>query len=1199
MIGQDTLLKTPGNRSENKNTEANSVVRMDVSKEPKSKSSISAADSKGKSTELSHVKCYNCGERGHIATTCPANPTKANMFCRGEQQQLSVSKASSVCRSGQIGDITVDNIVLDTGCSRTMVREDLVHEGQYLKGDAITIRCAHGDTVLYPVAKLEMEVDGLLLSVEAAVSKTLPVPVLLGTDVPELDKLLGIADVRPYTSEQSLMVVTRAQSLRQTQEDVAMEESEQQCGVKPSVPLVGSEFDEELFLLTRDKPKKTRSQKRADCQHHQTLAQQAPTPPLSVSTDELRRLQREDTTLAGARKFATNPDSLSVGDFYWNDGLLYHQWKPSKKAPELVIEQLVLPVQCCSKVLELAHNIPLAGHLGKDKTRQRVAQQFFWPTLCKDVEEFCRCCPQCQKSGHKKVPKAPLVPLPIVATPFQKIAMDIVGPLPRSRSGNRYVLVICDYATRYPEAILVRSIDAENIAEELIKLFARVGIPQSILTDQGSNFTSKLLMELYRLLRVQGIRTSPYHPQTDGLVERFNQTLKLMLRKVIDKEGKDWDKLLPYVLFAYREVPQASTGFSPFELLYGRSVRGPLSVLKESWQAAESQDVSVVSYILDIREKLQQMSKLVEQNLTKAQMDQKYWYDKNARHREFQPGDQVLVLLPTSTSKLLAQWQGPYEVVKRIGEVDYLIDMHDRRRKRRVFHVNMLKLFHCLTENTEISLWVEEQSGESDNDMLEDTVPAWTEQQSGQPTIGSQLRSNQQSQLQQLLEEFTDVLQSKPGRTSLVEHFIDTGNASPIRRPPYRVPHAYRDSVKAELDQMLESGIIEPSSSQWAAPLVLVKKKDSTLRLCVDYRRLNSVSRVDAYPMPRIDDLLDRLGKAKFISTMDLTRGYWQVPVAESDRDKTAFHSPFGFFQFRMMPFGLQGAPATFQRMMDCLLHGLQSFSAAYLDDLVIFSETWEEHLEHLRSILSRLRESGLTAKPSKCQYAMEHCIYLGHVVGGGIVKPETDKLRAVRELPVPTDKTQVRMFLGITGYYRKFLPNYASVATPLTDLTKKSAPNRVVWTEQCQQAWQRLKDLLCSAPVLKSPDFSQPFILQTDASERGVGAVLSQVDNMGKDHPVAYYSKKLLPREVRYSTVEKECLAIRLATDFFRVYLLGRLFTIQTDHRALQWLDRLKDTNPRLAKWSLALQPYQFVVEHRAGILNGNADALSRVAAN
>ena len=183
-------------------------------------------------------------------------------------------------------------------------------------------------------------------------------------------------------------------------------------------------------------------------------------------------------------------------------------------------------------------------------------------------------------------------------------------------------------------------------------------------------------------------------------------------------------------------------------------------------------------------------------------------------------------------------------------------------------------------------------------------------------------------------------------------------------------------------------------------------------------------------------------------------------------------------------------------------------------------------------------------------------------------MKPETDKLRAVRELPVPRDKTQVRMFLGITGYYRKFLPNYASVAIPLTDLTKKSAPNRVVWTEQCQQAWQKLKDLLCSAPVLKSPDFSQPFILQTDASEKGVGAVLSQVDNMGKDHPVAFYSKKLLPREVRYSTVEKECLAIRLATDFFRVYLLGQLFTIQTDHRALQWLDCLKESNLRSAWW-------------------------------
>ena len=194
--------------------------------------------------------------------------------------------------------------------------------------------------------------------------------------------------------------------------------------------------------------------------------------------------------------------------------------------------------------------------------------------------------------------------------------MDIVGPLPRSQTGNRYILVLCDYATRYPEAIPLRTIDAEHIAEQLIGVFARVGVPQEILTDQGSNFTSQLLAELYRLLHVQSIRTSPYHPQMDGLVERFNQTLKSMLRKSVDKEGKNWDKMIPYLVFAYREVPQSSTGFSPFELLYGREVRGPLDILRETWETNTRSDESVVNYVLSMREKLKDMSEIVQDNIT-------------------------------------------------------------------------------------------------------------------------------------------------------------------------------------------------------------------------------------------------------------------------------------------------------------------------------------------------------------------------------------------------------------------------------------------------------------------------------------------------------------------------------------------------------------------------------------------------------
>ena len=297
------------------------------------------------------------------------------------------------------------------------------------------------------------------------------------------------------------------------------------------------------------------------------------------------------------------------------------------------------------------------------------------------------------------------------------------------------------------------------------------------------------------------------------------------------------------------------------------------------------------------------------------------------------------------------------------------------------------------------------------------------------------------------------------------------------------------------------------------------------------------------------------------------------------------------------MPFGLMGAPATFQRVMDQLLTGLQDFTSAYLDDLIVFSSTWEEHLRHLALVLNKLQGAGLTAKPGKCQFGMTRCSYLGHVVGGGEVQMERDKVEAVKAMPVPRTKKDIRIFLGLTGYYRRFIPNYASIAAPLTDLTRKLQPNLVQWTPSAQTAFQQLKSILCAEPVLQTPDFSKRFIVQTDASDRGVGAVLSQESENGGDRPVAYFSRKLLPREEKYSTIEKECLAIRLAVHAFRVYLMGRAFTIQTDHRSLEWLDRLKEGNARLTRWSLLLQPYQYTVEHKPGSRNCNADTLSRLA--
>ena len=287
---------------------------------------------------------------------------------------------------------------------------------------------------------------------------------------------------------------------------------------------------------------------------------------------------------------------------------------------------------------------------------------------------------------------------------------------------------------------------------------------------------------------------------------------------------------------------------------------------------------------------------------------------------------------------------------------------------------------------------------------------------------------------------------------------------------------------------------------------------------------------------------------------------------------------------------------ATFQRMMDKLLDGLGDFSNAYLDDLVVYSATWEEHLQHLRNILQRLKKAGLTAKPKKCQLGIEQCVYLGYVVGSGKIQPEHSKIESLKRFEAPKTKKAVRTFLGMTGYYRKFIPHYSTIACPLTDLIRKSMPNQVIWSAECEEDFRKLKECLCSAPVLQSPDFDKPFTLQTDASDSGVGAVLSQVDDEGADHPIAYFSRKLLLREERYSTIEKECLAIKLGIQAFRIYLLGRPFLIQTDHRSLEWLDRIKENNSRLTRWSLFLQPYQYTVVYRPGKQNGNADALSRI---
>ncbi|KAL5004007.1 hypothetical protein ScPMuIL_017463 [Solemya velum] len=769
---------------------------------------------------------------------------------------------------------------------------------------------------------------------------------------------------------------------------------------------------------------------------------------------------------------------------------------------------------------------------------------------CIDVANYCKSCPECQKGKSKGIQKAPLVPIPHMEEPFSRIAIDFVGPLPLTERKNRYILVCVDYATRYPEAFALSNQNAETVAECLVSLFSRVGVPKEILSDQGSNFMSDLMKELCRLLSIKKLSSTPYHPQTNGLVEKFNGTLKTMLKTYAMSESRNWDKHLPYVLFAYREVPNETTGFSPFELLYGRHIRGPLEILKEEWEEPSDGKTSVVSFILETRDRMRAMRQLVCMNEKVSKKKQKTYYDRKARHRVLERGQKVLLLLPTSKSKLLAQWKGPYEVVERVSPVDYRIRLSN---KEHVYHINMLKRWFDREDPDEKSVDIAKDdvisclhvisalaSGESAVDEEPNEIPSLS--MSGKETVDdvticSDLTREQVGELESLLSEFSDVLSDVPKQTSLITHSVKTTTDIPIHRKPYPIPYALQDKVKKELQQMKELGIIEDSDSPYSAPMVLVKRPEASLRICIDFRELNRVTVFDPRPMPRMDDVLNRLGKAKYLSKIDLTKGYWQVPLDEDAKQKSSFVTPFGQYRFTVMPFGMVCAPATFVRLMAKVLQGYESFTEAFIDDIGVYSDTWNDHIEHLRLVFLALRESNLSAKPSKCSFGFPELVFLAHVVGNMMVKPTLDKLAIVQNFPQPLTKKQVKSFLGFVGFYRKFVQNFATLAIPLTDLTKKSMPNKVIWNETLQQAFESLKLVLLKGPVLRSPDFEKQFILRTDACDTGVGAVLEQSFDDGR-HPVLYMSKKLSTPERNYAVIEKECYAIVWSVKSLRVYL-------------------------------------------------------------
>ena len=884
--------------------------------------------------------------------------------------------------------------------------------------------------------------------------------------------------------------------------------------------------------------------------------------------DELKT----DPSLKGCRRLAEKGEQ----GFLWERDLLF-QAKMSEGGE--VIHALVLPKGFRSRVLKMAHEG--SGHLGARKVKSLLSQRFAWPGMGVDAINHTRSCQVCQRCSKAKSRKVPLMERQVISEPFEVLAFDLVGPFPAAKYGYRYLLTAICMGSKWPEAIPLKVQTAKAVAAGMVEVFSRTGIPLQLLSDQGPQFVGSLVNKLCRDLRIDKLKCTPYHPETNGVVERMHGTLGPMLTKA-SQMGLDWVEQIPFALFALRSAPNKDTGFSPYQLVYGHRVRTPLDVLHQGWAELEFGELETEEWSDWLVQRLEVWHDLVRERGKKASGERKVLYDKSTTERTLEPGDQVMCRIPGLVGKLEESWHGPYKVVAKKGRVDYLVDMGKGKGRVKVLHINNLKKYYPRTEEVlRLALVAEDWSDDEE--------------------VGTKLQGKfegfeEEAVVCQLKEEYPEVFSDLPGKTSACQLKIDTGEAAPRRSHPYRVPDRLKESVRAEVNKLVELGIVVPSNSPWASPVVPVPKSDGTVRVCVDYRKLNEVTTADPYYMATMDEILERVGSSKIISKIDLAKGFYQVEVEPLSQEKTAFVSPYGKFEFQRMPFGLKNAPAMFQRLMEVVLGDCYNYSAPYIDDIIVYSENAEEHVQHLRCVLEALRQHGLTIKEAKCEWGRVKLEYLGHVIGGGELAVPAHRAAAMAEYRQPQTKKQLRSFLGAASYYRQFVQGYARLSSVLSPLTTKSAPCVVCWTVEGLEAFARLKVSLVDVCVLTVPSQQDNFVLHTDASGKGIGATLNVIRD-GKKLPVAFYSKQLQGAQHHYSATELEGLALFKSIHYFAHYLFGTRFEVITDHKALVSLLHSRVLNRRLHGWVLQLLEFDFTVQYRPGLENGDADALSRQA--
>ena len=588
-----------------------------------------------------------------------------------------------------------------------------------------------------------------------------------------------------------------------------------------------------------------------------------------MSRSQLCKEQHSDSEISPLFERALDEKEISQVPvcYYVKNGILMRKWRPPDVSAEdewTVNHQIVVPRLYRPEILNLAHETPMSGHLGVNKTYHKILNHFYWPGIKSDVSQHCKSCHTCQMVGkpNQTVTKAQLQPIPAFDEPFSRVIIDCVGPLPKTKKGCEYLLTIMCASTRFPEAIPLRNIKAKTIVNALLKFFTFVGLPKSIQSDQGSNFMSGIFQQVMYELGIKQYKSSAYHPESQGALERFHQTLKNMIRSYCFDTETDWDEGIHLLLFAVRESVQESLGFSPFELVFGHTVRGPLKLLKEKFLSDDDSSLNLLQYVSDFKNRLSKACDAAQSNLKSAQSKMKIRYDENAKDRNFEPGDKVLALLPIPGRPLQARYYGPYTVDKKLSDVNYSVNTPGRRKQKQLCHINMLKKYIDRDSSVISSVNIvnsvphEQNQIDSEDFNLEKSDPSSSKLQNSDILQNldqklSHLDSDKRLELKQLVLEYEHLFPDIPSRTCKIYHDVDIIEGSkPVKQHPYRMNPVKQQYLREEVQYLLDNDFIEPSQSEWSSPCILVPKPDGTFRMYTDYRKVNSVTKTDTFPIP-------------------------------------------------------------------------------------------------------------------------------------------------------------------------------------------------------------------------------------------------------------------------------------------------------------------------------------------------------------